>query len=39
MIDIVAPTEKMYGIYANKELIGLKMNPITAMIIMMYPVA
>jgi hypothetical protein len=39
MIDIVAPTENMYGIYTNKEPIGLKMNPITAMIIMMYPVA
>jgi hypothetical protein len=39
MIDRTAPIEKMYGIYAKKEPIGLKMNPITAMIIMMYPVA
>ena len=34
IIDREAPTENMYGMYANKGLIGLNMNPITARIMM-----
>ena len=33
IIERAAPTEKRYGMYVNKEPIGLKINPITAIII------
>lgn len=39
IIEKKAPTEKIYGIYINNEAIGLKTNPITATIIIIYPIA
>ena len=35
IIEKVAPIENIYGVYADNKKIGLKINPITAMMIIM----